>query len=278
MQTRAISQHLTFPPSQRPITNLIGPAQLGQVLKPFIFLDYFSADVEPGFGFGMHPHSGIATLTYQPDCDVQYEDTTGQNGVLKAGGLEWMNAGGGAWHKASLMTAGKAKGFQLWVSMPQGVEDGPAVGQYIAPEDVPVHQDSDHLVKVLLGNYKGLSSPIVSHQDMDYYAIEMQANSRWTHTASANHQVAWLYVYEGNAVVNGVDSQQQLMIFDGADTAGLIEVQTRAGAKLIFGSAVSHNHPLVLGRSSVHTSEQSLRDAERRIQQIGRELYAAGKL
>ena len=77
-----------------PITRLISPDGLGARLKPFIFLDFFDADVSPGFGFGMHPHSGIATLTWQPGCDVQYQDTTGQKGLLKAGGLEWMNAGG----------------------------------------------------------------------------------------------------------------------------------------------------------------------------------------
>ena len=58
-----------------------------------MFLEFFSADITPGYGFGRHPHSRIATLTWRPGCDVQYEDTTGQKGTLKAGGLEWMNAG-----------------------------------------------------------------------------------------------------------------------------------------------------------------------------------------
>ena len=44
-----------------PIARLISPGDLGERLKPFIFLDFFDADIEPGFGFGMHPHSGIAT-------------------------------------------------------------------------------------------------------------------------------------------------------------------------------------------------------------------------
>ena len=46
-----------------PINRLISPDDLGDRLKPFIFLDFFDAEIEPGFGFGMHPHSGIATLT-----------------------------------------------------------------------------------------------------------------------------------------------------------------------------------------------------------------------
>ena len=71
-----------------PITRVIDPAGLGEQLKPFIFLDFFSAPVTKGFGFPMHPHSGIATLTWQPDCDIRYEDTLGSDGVLPAGGLD----------------------------------------------------------------------------------------------------------------------------------------------------------------------------------------------
>jgi redox-sensitive bicupin YhaK (pirin superfamily) len=119
-----------------PINRLISPDDLGDKLKPFIFLDFFDAEIEPGFGFGMHPHSGIATLTWQPGTDVRYSDTTGQNGILKAGGLEWMNAGGGAWHQGSLMGSGRVTGFQLWVAMPPGVEDSASFGQYIPPADV----------------------------------------------------------------------------------------------------------------------------------------------
>lgn len=77
-----------------PIARLISPDGLGERLKPFIFLDYLNSVIEPGFG--MHPHSGIATLTWQPGTNVRHRDTTGKNGVLRAGGLEWTTAGGGA--------------------------------------------------------------------------------------------------------------------------------------------------------------------------------------
>ena len=48
--------------------------------------------------FGLHPHSGIATVTHLFDGSVRYEDTTGAAGVLPEGGVEWFKAGHGAWH------------------------------------------------------------------------------------------------------------------------------------------------------------------------------------
>ena len=78
-----------------PITRLISPSDLGQLLKPFVFLDLVDNHGQPFSGFGLHPHSGIANLTYIAQRNVSYEDTNGAHGLLPAGGIEWMRAGGG---------------------------------------------------------------------------------------------------------------------------------------------------------------------------------------
>src|SRR5256885_1432666 len=84
-----------------PITRLMSPGDLGEVLKPFVFLDLIDMSQATFPGFGLHPHSGIATLTYLFEGKVQYEDTSGATGVLPAGGVEWFKAGLGAWHGGS---------------------------------------------------------------------------------------------------------------------------------------------------------------------------------
>ena len=57
--TRRIA-HRTLGSTHGPITRLMSPADLGQQLKPFIFLDLFSV---PQGGqpprFGMHPHEDM---------------------------------------------------------------------------------------------------------------------------------------------------------------------------------------------------------------------------
>jgi len=49
--------------SHGPITRLVSPGDIGRLIKPFVFLDYFEADPANAPKFGFHPHSGIATLT-----------------------------------------------------------------------------------------------------------------------------------------------------------------------------------------------------------------------
>src|SRR6202158_3341726 len=114
--------------SHGPITRLMSPSDFGSVLKPFVFLDLFDTQAKPFSGFGLHPHSGIATLTYVADGSVSYQDTNGARGLLPAGGVEWMRAGGGVWHGGGAGEPGRTRGFQLWIALPADVELGPSEG------------------------------------------------------------------------------------------------------------------------------------------------------
>src|SRR5580765_7101778 len=75
------------------ITRLVSPSDIGNQIKPFVFLDHAEVAPRPGPLFGIHPHSGIATLTVVLGGGLAYEDTTGKKGWVPTGGLEWMKAG-----------------------------------------------------------------------------------------------------------------------------------------------------------------------------------------
>src|SRR5258707_1100232 len=76
---------------------------IGELIKPFVFLDHGSIDPANQPRFGIHPHSGIATVTVVLNGTIAYEDTTGKKGLLATGGIEWMKAGNGVWHDGSIM-------------------------------------------------------------------------------------------------------------------------------------------------------------------------------
>ena len=66
-----------------PITRLMSPSDLGELLKPFVFLDLFVMDGKmalPPIEMGWHPHSGIATVTVMLEGAVRYAETTGNEG------------------------------------------------------------------------------------------------------------------------------------------------------------------------------------------------------
>src|SRR6476659_8584793 len=94
-KARAIVQR-TRGRAQGPATRLMSPSDLGEILKPFVFLDFFDHKGAP-FTAGLHPHSGIATLTYIAEGAVSYVDPENVRGTVAEGGVEWMLAGSGMW-------------------------------------------------------------------------------------------------------------------------------------------------------------------------------------
>src|ERR1700688_3947362 len=80
------------------VTRLVSPRHIGELIKPFVFLDYFNAESANGPNFGFHPHSGIATLTLILSGKAFYKETTDREGVIETGGVEGMGASRGFWH------------------------------------------------------------------------------------------------------------------------------------------------------------------------------------
>src|SRR6202790_1838446 len=130
------TRRIAFPASGRrhgPITRLVSPSDIGELIKPFVFLDHAEVAPRPEPLFGIHPHSGIATLTVVLRGGLAYEDTTGKSGKVATGGLEWMKAGNGVWHDGGPTPGAPLRAFQLWVALPESEENAPAESQYIAP-------------------------------------------------------------------------------------------------------------------------------------------------
>jgi redox-sensitive bicupin YhaK (pirin superfamily) len=75
------------------LTRLVSPGDIGELIKPFVFLDYFDADPASAPKFGFHPHSGIATLTLILSGRAFYKETTGREGPLRIGESNIANIG-----------------------------------------------------------------------------------------------------------------------------------------------------------------------------------------
>ena len=265
--------HRTRGSTHGPVTRLMSPGDLGQALKPFIFLDLVNFDARHGqTRFGMHPHSGIATLTFMAQGDVRYADSTGQAGVLPAGGVEWMQAGGGVWHTGEPVGDPPGQGFQLWVALPDALESAPAFSRYLAPSEVPQVGPA----RVLLGRYGAAQSAVEAPSAMTYLAVTLAQGERWRYTPPAGHTVAWVAVASGRLLAGETMATGELVSFAPSETD--IDFVAEADTRFVLGSAVPHPHPLVMGTYSVHTSADALTRGEAEIRRIRQTLRAAGQL
>jgi redox-sensitive bicupin YhaK (pirin superfamily) len=263
-------RHIVFrKPGTRhgPNPRVIRPGDVAKLTKPFVFLDYVNAARGQAPGFGFHPHSGIATLTHPLSFDVQHETSDGQVDVVHSGGVEWVAAGKGVWHKAQVVRSdAHVRGFQLWFSLPPSAELGEPTTQFVEPGDVP----ESGPVRVLLGRYQSAVSPVMAPLDANYFWVRLSAGERWTYTPPPIHQTAWMFVQSGEVTVNDESVGEELAVFERGN--GNLEFEVVSDCSFLLGSAAPYEHDLVLGNYSVHTSPQSLAVGERRIQEIGAEL------
>jgi len=254
------------------ITRLVSPSDVGELIKPFVFLDHAEVAFTGRPLFGIHPHSGIATLTVVLQGGFAYEDTTGKKGEVTQGGLEWMKAGNGVWHDGAPLEGDPLRAFQLWVALPASDENAPPESQYISPDAV----EQDGPVRVVLGRYGRARSPIRAPEGINYFHVRLKDGQWWRYAPPAGHTVAWLSVDKGRLRSPETIHAGQLVVFE--ESGGAVEVQADGGTSFVFGSAIKHPHPLVLGNYSVHTNAQALARGEAEIRRIGQQLRAEGRL
>ena len=250
-----------------PITRLISPGDEGELTKPFVFLDYVEAPAGAGPRFGFHPHSGIATLTFPLTFDVEHEASNGQVDAVQRGGVEWVLAGGGIWHRGRATSTEPLAGFQLWFSMPPSHELATPYTRFIQPEAVPRVGP----VKVLLGSHAGHTSPIDSPLRANCLWVQISAGDTWVYTPEPGFDVAWVFAQSGTLSVSGAHLVRELAVFE--EGPGALHFHAETDCAFLFGAAAKHPHDLVLGSHSVHTHPDALAQGVRRIMEIGETLH-----
>jgi redox-sensitive bicupin YhaK (pirin superfamily) len=250
----------------------MSPSELGQLLKPFVFLDLFDIGKTSFPAAALHPHSGIATVTHLFEGSVRYEDTTGATGLLSESGVEWFKAAGGAWHGGGPGDHARTRGFQLWVALPREHELGPVESIYL-PEDAI---ERDGPARVLVGAYGKAKSSLRAPSSMNYLAVRLQAGETWRYQPPADHSVAWLALAKGSLAVPHAVEAGELIAFEPSNQA--MDLTAETDAEFVLGSAPGHPHDLVLGYYSVHTSHSSLQKGERQIADIEAQLRLDGRL
>lgn len=258
--------HKSFGRGHGGIVRLMSPGDLGKLLKPFVFLDLFSAPAEFAGSMPLHPHSGIATITVITEGNFRFDDPQSGQGYLGYGGVEWMRAGGGVWHGKELSagTSSHVKGFQLWIALPAALENGPVDSQYIEAADMPTVGPA----RLIVGAYDGVHSPVRAPDGVNYLLVTLKAGQRWSYVPPEGHEVGWLAVSHGGLVGAHPVEAGEMAIFERG--TGTIELEGAPGEDTIFvlASAVPHPHDLVTGYYSVHTSTEALIEGEARIAEL----------
>jgi len=262
------------------ITRLMSPSDLGEHLKPFVFLDIFSANtnivraMKAGGGMPIHPHSGIATVTVITEGFLRFYDPEAGAGEVAYGGVEWMRAGSGVWHGKEMTPGSESgfQGFQLWLALPPELENGQPESRYIEAKDMCRFGPAF----VIIGNYENIQSPVPAPLGINYLLVTLKPGEHWSYIPPKGHSIGWLALAKGSLETGETISSGEMVRFENGETPISLQSTGEENAVFVLGSAIPHPYNLHLGNYSVHTSADALITGERRIAELGQKLKASG--
>ena len=167
---------------------------------PFLMLDEFGSENKDDYiaGFPPHPHRGIETVTYMLAGDFEHKDSTGGQGRMTAGDVQWMKTGSGIIHsEMPAMKQGKLHGFQLWINMPAKMKMTKPEYHYINADQMSVYQDDEKKIKVIAGKFENAEGPIKKHNvDPIYFDVELKKEKGFSCNIPSTHN-SFIYLING---------------------------------------------------------------------------------
>ena len=246
------------------LTRIIGEPDLPR-LDPFLMLDLFGSD-NPGeyiAGFPPHPHRGFQTVTYMLAGKMRHKDSVGNEGVIDAGGIQWMNAGRGIIHEEMPeQEEGLLQGFQLWVNLPAIEKMSAPNYQDIQPDSVPMAHIQNADVKVLAGAIEGVQGPVKTTAVSPTF-LDVALKSGPSEIAMNSDESAFIYVYEGDVVINKGEQGNKTILEQGelgvlSQKGTQLCVSTDTECKFIVVSGKPINEPVVQYGPFVMNSQQEI--------------------
>ena len=149
--------------------------------------------VQPGRGFGTHPHRDMEIITYVLDGELEHKDPLDNGRVIRAGEIQYMAAGTGVEHSEfNPSPENPAHFLQIWV-IPDRKNAPP---RYEEKSFADATTNKWHLV----GSKSGRNASIAINQEADLWLARLEAGHALKHALSEGRG-AWLHVATGRVTV-----------------------------------------------------------------------------
>ncbi|MBB2160620.1 pirin family protein [Gluconacetobacter sacchari] len=134
--------------------------------------------------FPPHPHAGFSAVSYIfPDSEtgIDNRDSLGTHNLIRPGGLHWITAGSGVIHQENPAEEGKTvHSLQIFVALAPQERDVAPFPLSLEPQDIPVFQGKGVKVRVPLGRFGDLSSPLKPPTAVTMLDVSLQSGATLT--------------------------------------------------------------------------------------------------
>jgi quercetin 2,3-dioxygenase len=163
--------------------------------------------VQPGLGFGTHPHRDMEIITYVLEGELAHKDSMGNGSAIRPGDVQRMSAGTGVLHSEyNHSEDNPVHLLQIWI-MPEKRGTDPSYEQKTFSDE----EKRDRLR--LIASRTGRDGAVTIHQDAEVYASVL-GNGKTVRHELADNRHAWIQVVRGSVTASG-------KILNAGDGAGI---------------------------------------------------------
>lgn len=181
--------------------------------------------VQPGQGFGTHPHRDMEIFSYVLEGALEHKDSMGTGSVIRPGDVQMMSAGTGITHSEFNHSPSELVHFlQIWIT--------PKI-KGIKPRYQQAHfADAEKRGQLrMIISPEGENGALSVCQDVQVYAGLFDGDET-SSLKLASDRFAYIHVARGEAMINGIR-------FEGGDGARVrdessIDIQEGKGAEILI--------------------------------------------
>lgn len=170
-------------------------------IDPFLGVDHAWVSAPT---FPPHPHAGFSAVSYvflDSETGIANRDSLGNRNLILPGGLHWTAAGRGVVHEEIPAETGKTVHMlQIFVNLARQKQgDAPSVLS-LAPKDVPVVHRPGARIRVPLGQFGEVRSPLTTPTEVSLLDISLDDGAALSVPVAAGHSVFVMPIHGALAV------------------------------------------------------------------------------
>lgn len=206
------------------------PQRRRSLVGAWCFADHYGPEdvrTRAGMNVAPHPHTGLQTVSWLFDGEVEHRDSAGVHALVRPGELNLMTAGAGICHsEVSTPTTSVLHGVQLWVALPDSARHGPRNFDHYVPQPITLGEAT---VSVFLGALAGQRSPVRTHTPLLGAQVDLPAGATVDFDVDEVFEHAVL-LDSGSLTVAGEAVAAHEMAYQGTGSARLALTNTGAEA------------------------------------------------
>lgn len=228
---------------------------------PILMLDSFDSINPEDYiaGFPLHPHRGIETISYVYKGQMTHKDSLGNEDTIKDGEVQWMTAGSGIMHEEKLPASERMLGVQLWLNLPAKDKMVPPAYKSIKNSEIQEITLDNGKLRLLAGEYNGITGYKSKYLPLDYYDIHLNPNSSIVLDTDSNSSIM-LFTLLGDAYISGELIKEKTAVK--LSQGNSVEIKsTDTKAQVLFVSSIRLDESIAWGGPIVMNTKEELNKA-----------------